>query len=195
MQFQNIRQKKYAERQWLWTIIREDISLLGVSVAIGVIVSVLGMAMAVFSQKLIDDILPKKDFQRLYFGLILIFLLLIARIALGALRQFLLNRQGRDFNNRLMESFYGHLLFLPKSFFDTRKTGDLIARLNDTNRIQRVISQVVGTFVLDTLILLVSLVFLSTYSWQITIASLIGVLFMLIWVRAYTQAVLIPRLK
>ena len=40
-----------------------------------------------------------------------------------------------------MDDFYSSLLFLPKSFFDTRKTGDFVARLNDTMRIQRVIAE------------------------------------------------------
>ena len=67
----------------------------------------------------------------------------------------------------MIGEFYGKLLYLPKLFFDTRKIGELTARLNDTTRLQRVISQLVGSFAIDLLMVLVSMVFLLNYSWQI----------------------------
>ena len=82
--------------------------------------SVLGMTTAVFSQKLIDVIIPDKDYKRLWLGLVLVSFLLLARLGLGTIRQYMLFLQSRDFNNRLIAFFYNHLLRLPKFFFDTR---------------------------------------------------------------------------
>ena len=58
-----------------------------------------------------------------------------------------------------MDRFYSSLLNLPKPFFDTRKIGELVARLNDTQRVQRVISQIVGNVVINALVTIVSLGF------------------------------------
>jgi ATP-binding cassette subfamily B protein len=84
---------------------------------------------------------------------------------------------------RIVISFYSHLLQLPKPFFDTRKIGELTARLTDTSRIQRVISQLAGNLVIDTLVTIVVFVFLFFYSWEIAIASLLvlPVYFLLIY--------------
>lgn len=55
-------------------------------------------------------------------------------------------------------------MHLPKSFFDSRKTGELIARLNDSGRIQRTVSYLTGAVVINTLVVSVSAGYLFTYS-------------------------------
>ena len=171
------------KKKWMFELIREDVGLLGISVALGLGIAVLGMAMAIFSQKLIDDILPSKLYSKLWTGIALLAFLLFARLCLMAIRQLLLLTQSRQFNNRIIGFFYGRLLHLPKSFFDTRKIGELTARLNDTRRIQTVISQILGNIIIDALIVLVSLGFLFNYSWQITLLILMSlpVFFLLIY--------------
>jgi ATP-binding cassette subfamily B protein len=75
----------------------------------------------------------------------------------------------------MMDDFYDKLLHLPKTFFDTRKTGEIITRLNDTRRIQAVISYLTGNVVIDVLVLLVSAVFIFTYSLTIGCIALLSV--------------------
>jgi ATP-binding cassette subfamily B protein len=174
---------KNATKKWLFQFVKEDYPLLGVSLVLGVGIAVLGMAMAIFSQQLIDDILPSNNTTKLITGIALVTLLLLVRTGLMGVRQFLLLRQSKDFNNRIIDAFYSTLLYLPKSFFDTRKIGELIARLNDTGRIQRVISQVVGSVIIDGLMAITSLVFLYYYSWQAGVIASISlpIYFLLIY--------------
>src|SRR5690606_12523212 len=101
----------------------------------GVLISVLGVAMSVFSQKLIDDILPSGDQNRLFIGIVLVAVLLVIRVILSSVRSLVLLYQGRGFNKRIIKAFYSTLLYQPKSFFDNKRVGDLVARLNDTGRI------------------------------------------------------------
>lgn len=164
----DIRQRK---QQWLKNLLREDAGILTASVVIGVVLSVLGMVMAVFSQKLVDEVLPAHDTRKLIVGLVLVFVLLQARVFINALRSKLLITQGRDFNNRIIDFFYNRLLHLPKKFFDMRKIGDMVARLNDTRRIQTVISSLAGDTIINALMVIVSLVFLAVYSWQIALIA------------------------
>ncbi|WP_293709420.1 peptidase domain-containing ABC transporter [uncultured Parabacteroides sp.] len=174
-----IRKKEIEEKKkkWLLRILSEDLGILSASVGLGLGVAVLGMTTAIFTQKLVDVIIPEKDFPRLWGGLCLVFLLLLARLGLAALRQFLLFAQSRDFNNRIIEAFYTHLLRLPRSFFDTRKIGELVARLNDTRRIQQVISVIAGNIIIDGLVAIVTLAFLFYYSWIFAVLILCGLPF------------------
>ena len=165
-QFLKKKDNRTNKKAWFIKLIKEDQRLISFSVFLGLGIAGLGMVMAVFSQKLIDNILPSKDFNKLVTGLALVFFLLLVRVLFTALRDFFLITQSRDFNNRIVDSFYGALINLPKSFFDTRKIGDLVARLNDTRRVQRVINQVVGGVVINILVTIVSLGFLFYYSWQ-----------------------------
>ncbi len=174
---------KNQKKQWIIDIIRDDLPLLGVSLFLGIIISILNLSTAIFSQKLIDNILPSGNIQKLTLSLSLVALLLLARIALTYLRGFFLIRQAKDFNNRIIASFYGSLLRLPKLFFDTRKTGDLIARMNDTRRIQTVISALGGNIIIDILAIVVSIAFLFAYSWLIATIMIVSipVLTLLAW--------------
>lgn len=161
------------KRAWMRDLVREDYGLLGASIAIGLFIAVLGMVMAVFSQKLVDDVLPSHNTTKLVAGIILVLILLLAKVMVSALRSKLLITQSRNFNNRIIRFFFGKLLRLPKAFFDTRKTGDMVARLNDTRRIQSVIGTLIGDTVINALVLMVSLAFLFYYSWKVALVSLL----------------------
>ncbi|WP_350284261.1 peptidase domain-containing ABC transporter [uncultured Croceitalea sp.] len=170
-------------KKWFLNVLKPDYRLLGISVGLGIGIALLSMAMSIFSQKLIDDILPSKATEKLITGIALLGFILLVRVSLNGLRSFFLIQQTKDFNNRIIDQFYTSLLHLPKLFFDTRKIGDMVARLNDTNRIQKVIQHVASNFVIDLLIALVSLSFLYYYSWQVGIIASISlpVYFLLIY--------------
>ena len=175
---ENFTPQKTQEKEkirFFLSILREDYPVLAVSAILGIIVSVLGLAMAVFSQKLIDEILPEKNIKKLIAGIILFALLLLIKAFLGYLRGFFLNKQSLNFNNRLVGSFLDKLMFLPFGFFQNRKTGDLIARLNDTRRIQQNISFLSNSLVIDALTLLISSFFVFYYHWLIGVATLISI--------------------
>lgn len=166
----NIKSQK---KTWIKKLIKDDYPLLGVAVMIGAVIATLGIIMSIFSQRLIDDILPKKNLLKLNLGIGLVFVLLLVKEGLSVLRQYFLINQSKQFNNRIISNFFSKLLHLPKPFFDTRKIGELTARLNDTSRIQRVISQIAGNVVIDSLVSIVVFIVLINYSWKIALASLL----------------------
>lgn len=165
---------KKSKKQWFLNLLKEDSQLLGISIVIGIGIAILGMAMAVFSQKLIDDILPSQNTQKLVTGIGLLAFLLIIRVLFSVIREFLLIKQSKDFNNRIIDKFYGSLLNLPKPFFDTRKIGELVARLNDTNRIQRVIKLIANNFIIDFLVVIISFGYLFMYSWETGLIAVVS---------------------
>ncbi|MDE0470985.1 MAG: cysteine peptidase family C39 domain-containing protein, partial [Ekhidna sp.] len=119
--------KKYAQIiEW----IKEDIDILTASLFLGVLIAILSLATAIFSQKLIDVILPTKEITKLVVGLVLFGFVLLAKAGLGLVRSTFLITQSRDFNNRMISSFFKSLLRLPKPFFDSKKIGEMIARMN-----------------------------------------------------------------
>lgn len=170
-QFELTSDIKSKKREWIIQLIKEDYPFLGIALLLGIVIAILGIIMSLFSQRLIDDILPKKNFLKLNLGIGLVFMLLIIKEGLSVLRQYFLFSQSKNFNNRIIGNFYSKLLNLPKPFFDTRKIGELTARLADTSRIQRFISQLAGNVVIDTLVTIVVFVVLFNYSWKIGLAS------------------------
>ncbi|TDQ27506.1 peptidase domain-containing ABC transporter [Tenacibaculum caenipelagi] len=182
--------KRNNKKKWFIKLVKEDSKLIGFSIILGLGIAILGMAMAIFSQKLIDDILPSKDFNKLITGITLLAFLLLVRILLTALRDYFLIHQTKDFNNRIIDSFYSSLLNLPKPFFDTRKIGELVARLNDTQRVQRVISQIIGNVVINVLVTIVSLGFLFYYSWLIGLIASLSLPFYFLLIFSFNKRII-----
>jgi len=178
------------KKKWFLKLLKEDYRLISFSVLLGLAIAILGMAMAIFSQKLIDDILPSKNFTKLITGIALVAFLLLIRVLFTALRDYFLIRQTKDFNNRIVDHFYSSLLNLPKPFFDTRKIGELVARLNDTQRVQRVISHIVGNVVINALVTIVSLGFLFYYSWQTGLIASISLPFYFILIYSFNKRII-----
>jgi ATP-binding cassette subfamily B protein len=188
--FITVKEKKEDRWRWIKQLVREDITILGLALALGIFVSILSLATAIFSQKLIDEILPAEDTTKLLVGLGLLGVLLVAKNGFFYIRQLFLVRQSRDFNNRIINSFYSSLLKLPVPFFFNRKTGDLIARMNDTRRLQKTITYLFSEIMIDILLVLTAGIFIMTYSVYLGLFVWLSVplFFLLTW--RYNDAIL-----
>ncbi len=158
------RPKRYTQLiEW----IKKDTDILIASLFLGMLLAIFSLATAIFSQKLIDVILPTKEITKLIVGLVLFGFVLLAKVGFGLVRSTFLVTQSKDFNNRMIDSFFQSLLHLPKPFFDSKKVGEMIARMNDTRRIQSAVSNIAGNMLIEVLVVIVSLVGVFAYSWQI----------------------------
>ncbi|AQX87860.1 MULTISPECIES: peptidase domain-containing ABC transporter [Elizabethkingia] len=162
-----------AKKEWLFNLLKKDQEAIYTIIVLGVVLTLLGMSMSIFSQKLIDDILPQRKLKVLMLSIAFLGFLLFARVAIQALRDLYIVKQNKSFNERINYSFFSSLLHLPKIFFDTRKIGDFVARLNDTQRIQNVIKQLITATTVDILSVFISLGFLFFYSWKLAVICLI----------------------
>jgi ATP-binding cassette, subfamily C, bacteriocin exporter len=161
--------------KWIFNYIKDDLNLLLTSLFLGVILAVLGLATAVYSQKLIDILIPSKDSFQIIASVCLLFFLFIIQAFLYYLRGHFLIRQTKDYNIRVINFFYNSLLRLPKTFFDSRKIGDLVARMNDTSRIQKTISKIIGDVMIDFLLVFVVSIAIFSYSKTLGIISLLWI--------------------
>ncbi len=180
--------------RWMYEFTLQDLNLLFTSLILGVVISVLGLSLAIFSQKLIDNILPSGNASQLFIGAGLLLFLLLISIFFTYIRSLFLLRQSKDFNIRILGYFYQKLLYLPKSFFDTRKTGDLVARMNDTSRIQETIAILFSSMSIELIKILVSTAALFAYSFTIGWISLFWIpIFAFILFRFNKQIILAQR--
>jgi ATP-binding cassette subfamily B protein len=163
-QFERKDTEARRKHHWLLQTVQPDLPALAIATGLGLVTTVMSLVTALFSQQLIDRILPARDVRRLTVGLVLLGTVLLARAALTYLRGWLLTRQSQDLNNRLTNSFFETLLYLPKTFFDSRQTGDFIARLNDTGRIQQAVSHLTGTVIINLLVVSTTLIYIGLHS-------------------------------
>lgn len=161
-----------AKRKWFISLLKDDYTILLAATFLGIVIASLGLSTALFTQKLVDEIIPKQQTNKMISGFGILSMLLLAKSGISFLRQLFLLQQAKDFNERINSSFIEKLLFLPKLFFDSRKTGDLIARLNDTMLIQRSVAYLSGTFIIDFLIVVISSAYLFSFHYSIALTAL-----------------------
>jgi len=171
------------KKKWVFELVKEDLPILLISGFLGLVVTILGLSVAVFSQKLIDEILPDKQWEKLILGLVLLAILLVGRSVLGYLRSTVLIRQSKELNLRLISRFFEQLIYLPKQFFDSRKVGDITARMNDSRRIQRAVSVLTTELMVDSFVVVVTLISILLYSEVIglLVAGFLPVYFWLVY--------------
>jgi ATP-binding cassette subfamily B protein len=172
-----VRKKAESKNQlkWFRELIKDDVPVLLVAAFMGMILAALGLAVAIYTQKLIDKILPSGNKDLLLKSLAVFVLILLARAFIGYIRGIFLIRQSKDMNIRIVSSFFGKLLHLPKSFFDSTSTGDMIGRLNDSQRIQRVVINLSSTVLIDVLIVISSMVYIFILSVSTGLISLFAI--------------------
>ncbi|MBC6111774.1 peptidase domain-containing ABC transporter [Pedobacter fastidiosus] len=173
--FIKTKTENIVKRKWFISLLKDDYNILLSATFLGIVIAGLGLSTALFTQKLVDEIIPKQQISKMISGFGILFILLVAKSGISFLRQLFLLQQTKDFNERINGSFIEKLLHLPKLFFDSRKTGDLISRLNDTMRIQRSVAYLSGTFIIDFLVVVISSVYLFSFHYSIALTALTAI--------------------
>jgi ABC-type bacteriocin/lantibiotic exporter with double-glycine peptidase domain len=146
--------------RWILAHFHKEEAWLYQSVFLGVVYTLLGLITAFFVQWLIDHFIPERSYSKIIALGVALLVLQLLRAAAGYLRQRFTVELSRRVNLRVNEDFLRHLFRLPSRFFESRKTGDITARLNDSIRIQSALLLVFGGTVIDALVIVGSLSFL-----------------------------------
>ena len=137
---------------------------------ISLLVAVSGLSTSVLFQKLIDSYLPGSLFNKVYAGIVFVCLLLIIKVLLNALKQLLIVKNYKEIQEKLVDKFFNKLFGLKLGFFESRRIGDLAARLNDIRRIQSIVNYVIGgNTVIDVFLVLTGCCITGYYAWQMPI--------------------------
>jgi ATP-binding cassette subfamily B protein len=132
--------------------------------AASLLLQVLGLAVPVFTQVLVDRILPMgvtSVMTMLGLGMLA---LALSQAVTSYLRAALLIRLQARVDAQLMLGFFSHLLTLPFRFFQHRNTGDLLMRLSSNAMIREVLTSQSLAVVLDGVFVLVYLAILLKLS-------------------------------
>ena len=138
---------------WVLAYIKKEETWVYQSLFLGTVYTILGLATALFVQLLLDKFIPTKDIHKIIYSGIFLAVVLIIKSLAGYFRQRFLIILNKNVNTKINADFLEHLFKLPKKFFDTRKIGEITARLNDAIRIQRAILQVVGVSLIDIFVI------------------------------------------
>ncbi|MUP46516.1 peptidase domain-containing ABC transporter [Gramella sp. BOM4] len=149
--------------------------------------SLLQLIFPFLTQSVVDVGIKNQDINFIYLILIAQITLFIGRTGIEVIRGWILLHLSTRINISLVSDFFIKLMNLPISFFDTRMTGDILQRINDHNRIERILT----TSSLNVLFSMVNLVVfsfvLAYYDLSIFGVFMIGSILYFIWIAVFLK--------
>jgi ATP-binding cassette subfamily B protein len=155
----------------LVALVAQNRRLLAETLVCAVLMTVLGIGTSYFVQHLVDSVLVRNErslLNALGIGMVLI---VVFRILFGALRQYLLTHIGRKVDLLLISGYARHLLNLPMKFFETRRVGEILSRVNDASKVRQAVSGTSLSAVVDGMLVVVSLVVLWLHDAPLALVS------------------------
>ncbi|MDC7784347.1 peptidase domain-containing ABC transporter [Rhodoplanes sp. TEM] len=153
-------------------LLRQKRFFVGVGVA-AVMLHLLGLAVPLFFQLVIDKVLPHESVATLWVLGIAVTLGLAFEALFGFLRRFLLLYASNRIDVRTARRTFGRLMLLPISFFDRIPAGVLVRHMQQVQRIREFLSGRLFLTLLDAVALVVFLPVLMLYSGTLTILVLV----------------------
>ncbi len=144
--------------------------------------SLLQLIVPFLTQSVVDVGIKNQDINFIYLILFAQLFLFIGKAALEIIRSWILLHLSTRINISLISDFFIKLMKLPLSYFDVRMTGDLLQRINDHKRIERILTTSSLTVLFSFFNLIVFSLVLGYYSIQILTVFVIGSVLYFAWV-------------
>nr|WP_157366604.1 peptidase domain-containing ABC transporter [Aquimarina agarilytica] len=149
--------------------------------------SLLQLIFPFLTQSIVDVGIKNQDVHFIYLILFAQLFLFIGKTAVEMIRSWILLHLSTRINISLISDFFIKLMKLPIAFFDTRMTGDILQRINDHQRIEKLLT----TSSLNVLFSMVNLfifgMVLAFYSLSIFGIFIVGSLFYFLWIRIFLK--------
>lgn len=159
-----------------------------VQLALGLLVgSLLQLIFPFLTQSVVDIGIQTLDINFIFLVLIAQLLLFMGQTSVQIIRGWILLHLSTRINISLISDFFIKLMNLPIAYFDSKMTGDIMQRINDHQRIERLLTSTT----LDTLFSLFNLIVfgavLAWYDLKIFAIFLAGSTIYVIWVMLFLK--------
>jgi len=143
------------------------------SLLINLVLGGLSLTSPFLIQILTDDVLIRGDSHLLRGVAIAIIVMTLVSSALSVVQANLITQFAQRLELGLVMEFGRKILRLPLSYYEARRSGEIISRLQDIQQINQLVSQSVITLPSQFFIALISLGLMVFYSWKLVIIVLL----------------------
>ncbi|HKM99250.1 MAG TPA: peptidase domain-containing ABC transporter [Candidatus Binataceae bacterium] len=149
--------------------------------AASMVLNLFGLAVPLFTQVIIDRVVGQHAADLLNLLLVGMLFVAIFQAATTGLRRLLLIHIATHADVRLLADFLRHVMSLPMRFFDLRRVGDLVSRIDENEKIRVAMVGTIPGLVLDVSLALGYLGFLAYYNSKLmlVVAAMIPVFAMM----------------
>ena len=145
-------------------------------------VSLLQLIFPFLTQSIVDVGIQNQDIGFIYLILLAQLMLFLGSMSIEVIRGWVLLHLSTRLSISLVSDFFIKLMRLPISFFDTRITGDIMQRINDHQRIERLLTNTSLSTLFSFANILVFSFVLAYYSLSIFTIFLVGSAVYVLWI-------------
>lgn len=147
-----------SEKASLWKfvpIITKHKKILSYTTCSSLLLIVMSLLSSLFQKVLFDEVLFSNAIITLRSLFVGMFLLEVFSISIDAIRNLFLRHLSYKSDLQLDFSFIEHVFRLSPSFFETRKTGEILSRLTDLKEIRDCLSSIALSLIIDFLMIVI----------------------------------------
>ncbi len=149
--------------------------------------SLLQLLSPFLSQAVIDTGVNTGNIHFVYIILIAQLSLFAGRLAVDFIKAWILYHISSRINISILTDFLIKLMKLPMSYFDSKKTGDILQRMNDHSRIENFLTGTTLTTLFSVFNLLVFSIVLGMYSLPIFFVFMSAALLYILWIIVFLK--------
>ena len=149
--------------------------------------SLLQLIVPFLTQSVVDVGIQNQNIHFIYLILFAQLFLFFGRTALELIRSWILLHLSTRINISLISDFFIKLMNLPISFFDVRMTGDIMQRINDHHRIERILTTSSLSVLFSAINMFIMGGVLAYYNLKIFAVFFIGSVFYFVWVTLFLK--------
>ena len=147
-------------------------SLLGEVLFASFTLQLLGLATPIITQVVIDKVMVQESLPTLDVMAIALLLVALFEAFLGSLRLFIFTHTARRLDLSLSAQVFSHLMRLPLAYFESRRVGDTVARVQELEQIRQFLTGTALTVILDSIFAVVYLALMFYYNIKLTWVAL-----------------------
>ena len=155
-----------------WQLVQPHRSVMVQALFGAAVYTVLGLAMSIYVQKIVDHVLADGNRNLLNLLSVGMLGLLVFQVFIGAMKSLLALQTGQQIDARLILGYYKHLLQLPQTFFDSMRVGEIISRVNDAVKIRAFVNDVALNLLVNVFIVGLSFALMFSYYWKLAVLML-----------------------
>ncbi|MBA2480216.1 MAG: peptidase domain-containing ABC transporter [Planctomycetes bacterium] len=136
------------------------------------VLTALGLSTSFFVQHLVDDILVHNQRRALNYALVGMGMICVFKAIFEFIRGYFLTDAARKVDLTLIACYFRHVAHQPMKFFETRRVGEILSRVNDAMKIRQLISSTALTTLVDGLTVIIASIVMLTTDWPLALACL-----------------------
>ncbi len=149
--------------------------------------SLLQLILPFLAQSVIDVGVNTRNISFLQLILIAQIVISVSRVSVEFVRSWILLNISMRLNLTILSDFIYKMLKLPLSFFDTKRFGDVLQRVNDHSRIESFLTSQTLGFLFSVLNIFVFSFVLAIYSWKFLAAFFVGTVIYGAWILLFLK--------